>query len=108
MNGSYFQNPTFPTVTNEDIKEYPRTNNYYNVTPNEQISFENILKINRGKKIKLYLSFSNDSEWKNKTFEGILENSYKDFLIISDPNNGSWYILKPENINYIEFLEKIN
>lgn len=107
MNGSYFQNPTFPTVTNEEIQKIPQ-NDYFNIQPSEQITYDNLLKLNKGKKLKLFSFFNEDSDGKEKIFEGILENSFKDFIIISNPNNGAWYLIKTKDIKYIEFLEKIN
>ncbi len=109
INGSFFQNPTFPTVSNEEMRPVePNNSSYYNMIPTEQITLENFLKINKGKKIKVYSSFDNDTSWKEKNFDGILENTQKDFIIISNPSNGSWYLIKIDNIDYIEFLEKLN
>lgn len=62
----------------------------------------NLLKINKGKKIKIYTNID------NKEFNGILEYSGQDFITISNPNDGNWYILLNSNINFICFEEQIN
>lgn len=61
MNGSFYQNPTFPGANNPN-------NNLNSVTPPGNISFqsqmpleqsliENILRLNKGKKVKAYVSY---------------------------------------------------
>ena len=73
---------------------------------NTQINYdtnylENLLKINKGKKIKIFTSF-------NKEFEGILEKSGQNYIILSDYNDGKWYILLNDSINFIYSQEQIN
>ena len=88
-------------------------NNYYRDIPtnplyngniqNNNIYYENIdnlLNLNKGKKITIY--------YNDKTFKGILESSFIDYIIISNPSTGNWYILLNKYINYIEFNEQIN
>lgn len=87
MNGTFFQNPNF---NNENaLNEY------------------NILKDNITKKVKVYTEFI-DNEKNPQIFSGIFE-AYKDnFLIISDPSSGSWYLIPLNIISYIEFEEKVD
>ena len=74
----------------------------------ENVSYaENILSQNIGKKIKVYMSFSDSIEWRDKIFEGILEAWGRDFLLISDRNNNKWYMVWNIYINYIEFTEQV-
>mgnify|MGYP003310460924 CR=1 FL=1 len=47
--------------------------NYQEYIPDEQSYIENILRNNIGKKVKAYVSFSDSNEWKDKIFEGIIE-----------------------------------
>lgn len=61
---------------------------------------ETLLKLNKGKKIIIY---TNSNE-----FNGILEQSFKDFIILSNPNDGKYYIILSKNISYICFYEQIN
>ena len=95
LNNNYYnrQNTTY----------YENRNNNY-----EEIYIENILKQNKGKLTKVYTSFNDSSENKNKIFTGIIEFSTPDTLIISDPSNGKWYVIKSIYIDYIEFDESVN
>ena len=75
---------------------------------NENISYaEDILNKNKGKKLKVYMSFSDSIEWRDKVFEGILEAWGRDFLLLSDRKNNRWYMVWNIYINYIEFTEEV-
>jgi len=106
MNGTYYQNPTFPTnnygtpPNNISIND----NNLYS----EQSYIENILRMNIGKKIKAYVSYPDSSAWQNKVYEGIIEGSGRDHLIIKDTTNQLWYLIRIIYLNYVEFPEPIN
>ena len=102
INGSYFQNPTFPTAINDEVIN--TEDNNYNRVIIEQSNFEKILKLNIGRKVTLYINFNNE----NKTISGIVENIGNDYLIISEPSSGKWDLVKLKDISYIEFEEKIN
>ena len=93
MNGTYFKSSDFPNDL--DFNQLNEDNNP-------------LFKKNIGKKIKIYLTFSNSKEWRDKMLSGIIENVNHDFLIVSDPSSGSWYLVPIVYINYIEFEEKIN
>ena len=105
MNGSYYKTPTYPsnmrpadTYINPQVTELPM----------EQSYVENILRMNKGKKVKAYVSYSDSNEWKDKIFEGIIEQAGRDHLILSDPNTGNWYLILMVYLDYVEFFEKIN
>jgi len=101
-------------------------NNYYREIPsgnfysNNQTPFNlnkmyyqsndisSLFNFNKGKKICIYTSFKNSEEWKNKVFTGILEESFKDYLVLSDPKCGDWYIIPIKYIDYIKSEENIN
>ena len=110
MNGNFYQNPTFPnnsTLINSE--EMPPNNiSFSNTMPIEQSYIENILRLNKGKRVNAYVSFSDSSEWQNKIFSGIIEEAGRDHLIISNPETGKWYLIKIIYLDYIEFMEKIN
>ena len=119
MNGNFYQNPTFPTATNPNIttNQNPIPNNYQtNIEsisqntslPMEQSYIENILRLNKGKRVKAYFSFPDSNEWKDKIFTGIVEEAGRDHLILSDPTTGNWYLLLMIYLNYVEFDERIN
>lgn len=106
MNGTYYQNPTFPTAA---------TNNYTdNIVPvgteltMEQSYIENILRLNRGKKVKAYVSYPDSLDWKDSIYNGIIEQAGRDHLIISNPETGKWYLILMIYLNFVEFDEKIN
>ncbi len=82
----------------------------YQTTPvlNEQSYVENILRLNKGKKVEVYMSFGDSLEWKDRVFKGIIEQSGKDHIILSDPTTGNWFLLLLIYVNYIKFEEEIN
>ena len=96
-------------------------NNYYNpVYPNgyvdngsttfddEQSYIENIIRLNKGKIGRFYMTFPDSLEWRDRVFSGIIEQYGKDHIIISDPTTGKWYLLLLIYLDYVEFDEKIN
>lgn len=110
MNGNFYQNPTFP---NNQFEE-----NNYNTPPGnvssmsldygEQSYIENILRLNKGRKVNAYVSFPDSNEWRDKIFSGLIEEAGKDHLIIKDITNGNWYLIKIIYLDYVEFVEPIN
>lgn len=124
MNGNFYQNPTFPSVTNPNSNTNPNANpqpsNYESnieaIYPNQQSNtltmeqsyIENILRLNKGKKVNAYVSFPDSNEWKDRIFSGIIEEAGRDHLIISDPTTGHWFLILMIYLNYVEFDEKIN
>ncbi|MEG0977378.1 MAG: spore coat protein GerQ [Bacilli bacterium] len=109
MNGNYYQNPTFP---NNNFQTPPGnvsiTDINNNNLPMEQSYIENILRLNKGKKTKVYVSYPDSSAWQNKVYEGIIEESGKDHLIVYDNLNNLWYLIRMIYVNYVEFMEPIN
>lgn len=115
MNGSYYQNPTFPGATNDT--HFNQTNM---VTPPGNISYsdafgddeqsyiENILRLNKGKKVRAYVSYPDSIEWKDKVYDGVIEEAGRDHLILSDPATGKWFLIRLIYLNYVEFDERIN
>ncbi len=76
--------------------------------PIEQSYIENILRMNKGKKVRVYQTFPDASEGRDKIFDGIIEESGRDHIILSDPNTGMWYLLYMIYVDYVEFFESIN
>ncbi len=106
MNGSYYKTPTYPsnmrpadTYINPPVQAE---------LPTEQSFVENILRMNKGKKVKAYVSYSDSVEWRDKVFEGVIEQAGRDHLILSDPSTGNWYLILLIYLDYVEFPEKIN
>lgn len=110
MNGNFYQNPTFPTNNVPDNIAYQSPPGNISVMEdyNEQSYIENILRLNKGRKVKAYVSFPDSTEWKNSIFTGLVEEAGKDHLIIRDNMNGNWYLIRLLYLDYVEFMEPIN
>lgn len=114
MNNNYFDKNVFPgqqIYSNENIPSTmntPSGNINYNNILFEQSSFENILKINKGKKATINMTFQVSEQSQNNEFKGIIEHSGKDHIILSEPSTGKWFLLPIKYINYITFDEVIN
>ena len=107
MNGNFFSNPTFPN--NPSIETPPGNINFSSTSlPMEQSYIENILRLNKGKKVKAYFSYPDSTEWRDKIYEGIIEEAGRDHLIMSDPKTGDWYLLRMIYLSYVTFEERIN
>ena len=98
----FYPNPPYYPYGNY----YPYQNQQNDVT-DEQSYIENILRLNLGKIISVYMNFEN-SQWGSKIFKGKLEAAGKDHIIISDPNNNMRYLLLTIYLDYITFDEEIN
>ena len=73
----------------------------------EQSYIENILRLNLGKNVNVFMNFEN-SQWGSKVFKGKLEAAGKDHIIVSDPTTGIRYLLLSIYLNYVTFDEEIN
>ena len=72
--------------------------------PMEQSYIENILRLNKGKKVKVHMTFNGSND---KLFTGIIKQAGRDHLIISDPTTGKWNMLLMIYLDYVEFDEDI-
>lgn len=110
MNGTYYQNPTFPQNNNNFETQLTNQTPPGNISsmPMEQSYIENILRLNKGKMVKAYVSFPDSTEWRNKIFAGRIEEAGRDHLIISNPNTGEWDLILMIYLNYVTFDERIN
>ena len=101
MNGTFYKNPNYQEPLN--LSTAPIGNDDM-----EQSYIENILRQNKGKKCKAYFTFTDSNMWKDKVFEGVIEEAGKDHLIMSNPANGKWQLILLIYLNYVEFDEAIN
>ena len=113
MNNSYLNSSSFPgnpiysgNMPTPNQKTDPTNMQEY--IPNEQSYIENILRVNKGKKVSVYQSFADAGEWKYRIFTGIIEQSGRDHIILSDPTTGNWYLLLMIYVDFIKFDEEIN
>ena len=104
INGNYYQNPTFPTNTTPIPQATPSSppGNISSVSlmNTEQSYIENILRLNKGKRVNAYVSYPDSTEWQNKIYSGIIEEAGRDHLIISDPVTGNWYLIRMIYLDY--------
>ncbi|GAF64374.1 spore coat protein GerQ [Alkalihalobacillus trypoxylicola] len=75
--------------------------------PLEQSFIENILRLNKGKIASFYMTFENNSEWNARVFRGRLEEAGRDHIIVSNPENGEYYLLLMVTLDYVVFDEPI-
>ena len=114
-NDGYYQNPIFPGIglNNNTIPDQQTVPSYESsqveISPfnMEQSYIENILRLNKGKKAKLYITIPGSEEYQNKVFEGIIEQAGRDHIIVSNPN-GEWYLILMIYLNFVTFDEPIN
>ncbi len=76
--------------------------------PMEQSYIENILRANKGKQARIHMTFPDSTEFRDREFVGIIEQSGRDHIILSDPATGKWYLLLMIYVDFITFDEKIN
>lgn len=116
MNNSYYQNqyPNTSGLPNQQaMPTYDQTGNpnaMYNsgLIPDEQSYIENILRLNRGKKARFHITVPGSNEWQDRVFDGIIEQSGKDHIIVSNPNTGEWYLILMIYLDFVTFEEPIN
>ncbi len=108
MNNNYYENPIIPNYGKEIIQNGEHNYRNNNIYSTDDIFIDNIIKYNRGKKAKIFATIPYSSEWQDKEFEGIIESSGKDHIIISNPSTGEWTIIPIMYISYITLEEPIN
>lgn len=113
MNGNYYQNPVFPgqglmnnTVPNQQTVPSLQQNQLTLIE--EQSYIENILRLNRGKKARFHITVPGSKDWQDRVFNGIIEQSGKDHIIVSNPETGEWYLILMIYLNFVTFEEPIN
>lgn len=68
---------------------------------------ENLFKANVGKRLEVYVSFSDSIEWRDSIFRGILEDAGRDFLLIRDEVSNKRYLLWNVYLDYVVFDEEV-
>ena len=112
MNNSYYQNPS-GLPNNQVLGKYDNIgypNAMYNTSSvvDEQSYIENILRLNRGKRARFHVTVPGSIEWQDRVFDGIIEQSGKDHIIVSNPNTGEWYLVLMIYLDFVTFEEPIN
>ncbi|MGM8364740.1 spore coat protein GerQ [Virgibacillus sp. W0181] len=93
------QQPVSPTQTGFNVQ---------GMLPPQQSYIENILRLNKGKHVTVYMSFDESSEWNSRIFKGIIEAAGRDHIILSDPETNKRYLLLMVYLDYVTFDEEIN
>lgn len=113
MNNAYIN----PNLKNINQQPYNTSTGIPNITPQtinvgdlpmEQSYIENILRLNKGKKVRVHQTFPDSNEWRDIEFKGIIEQSGRDHIILSIPETGVWQVLLMIYVDYISFDEPIN
>ena len=60
------------------------------------------------KKPNLYVIVPGSKEWQDRVFEGIIEQSGRDHIIMSNPQTGEWYLVLMIYLDFVTFEEPIN
>ncbi len=102
---NYYQFPQFPQPYYPPMYQQPQPQQPQ--FQDEQSYIENILRLNLGKMVSVYMNFEN-SQWGSKVFKGKLEAAGKVHIIISEPQTGIRYLLLSIYLDYITFDEEIN
>lgn len=76
--------------------------------PIQQSYIENILRLNQGEHVTVYMTFENNDQWNAQVFEGVIEAAGRDHLILSDPQSGRRYLLLMVYLDYVVFDGEIN
>ena len=111
----YYQNPIFPGTSlsnnmvpnQQSVPSYESSQVEINPLDMEQSYIENILRLNKGKKAKIYVTVPGTNEYQNKLFEGIIEQAGRDHIIVSNPS-GEWYLIFMIYVDFVTFDEPIN
>lgn len=95
--------PTTPTAPTAPIAPTDAT-----MVPLEVSYIENILRFNRGKFARFYMTFENNPEWPARVFSGIIEEAGRDHIIVRSVDEGPNYLLLMVSLDYVEFDEDIS
>lgn len=92
--------PTPPTPgTQTQPNETPMQNNDYYDDSNTYTG-------NRGKRVRVYCSFTDSSKWHDVVFEGTIVFGTIDRLCVKADDKELYYVIVGVYINYIEYLDK--
>ena len=92
---------------NDNLMMQPSAN-LYSFDEKKEIFAEDILSKNKGKYMKIYMSFTDSKEWCDRIFEGYLEAWGRDFILLYDKRENKRYMVWNLYIDFIEFQEPLN
>lgn len=101
--------PGTPLYTDNNV---PVPNQQINIPqdmlPLESSYIENILRLNKGKKVHVHMTFPDSLDFRDREFSGIIEQAGRDHIILSVPETGKWDLLLMIYVDFITFDEPIN
>ena len=103
MNNTYFNKDIFPNKSYESVK-IPN----YTVLPFEDSYMDSLIRNNIGKQVCIFVTIPSSNDFRDFKFNGILEYSGKDYVILSEPSTGKWHLIPSIYIDFITFDENIN
>ncbi len=105
MNNDY----NYELYKNGLMQNYQTSTNANNLSLEKQPLFaEDVLNKNKGKYLKIYMSFTDSKEWCDRVFEGYLELWGRDFILLYDRKNNKRYMVWNLYIDFIEFSDIVN
>lgn len=75
--------------------------------PLEQSYIENILRLNKGKRATVVMTYERGSSLGTQSYTGIIEAAGRDHIVISEPQSGKRFLLLMIYLDYVEFPEEI-
>lgn len=106
MNNTYFNKDIFSVNSYESGAKAPIVN--YVSLPLEESYMDSLIRNNIGQQVCIYISIPNSNDFSDFKFNGILEQSGKDYVVLSEPSSGKWHLIPSHFINFITFSENIN
>lgn len=104
----YYQTRQFPTQPTPAANQQTQAPDIQGMLPVEQSYIENILRLNRGEHVTVYMTFENNEQWNAQVFRGVIEAAGRDHIILSDPQTGKRYLLLMVYLDYVIFDDEIN
>ena len=108
MNGSYYNQSYNDGMIDNGIYKKQAIPMYKNQYSNEYTYISDVLRLNKGKKVKLHVTIPNSTDWRDRIFDGIIEYAGGDYVILSNPSTGEWNLIMMIYLDFIIFEESIN
>lgn len=70
-------------------------------------TFNKLVSSNLGRHVIVYCSFTDSTQWHDKTFSGVLASAGDNYIIIYDDSVNRHYLIVGVYIDFIEFTEKL-
>lgn len=103
MNNNLYAQPNYNPSQGTAPPYIPPNSNY------NQLEYgENLIRKNVGKKAAFYMSFGDSIQWRDSVFEGIIEDTGKDYVLIYNQDTRKRVLLWNVYLDYIIFDEQLN